>query len=169
MTWAAAPWADLPWAGLPAAGTTITTVVGNATAAGQQAGISVNITVAANTGNATADGLQATITQADELPLIVGGFWEEQWRRIRERERKRQESPQALIERVEEQIAEVAQVLEVPRPATVNVERVLVDLQLRAQQLELAADRVRVVQRLIAEAQALQAEIEEEEDLLMLL
>ncbi|MEN9905521.1 MAG: hypothetical protein RLZZ555_2086, partial [Pseudomonadota bacterium] len=38
---------------LPSGGTTIDTVVGDATAAGQQAGISVNVTVAANVGNAT--------------------------------------------------------------------------------------------------------------------
>lgn len=170
--------------------TTIAAGVGNAVADGLQADVNVTQLIAANVGNAVADGLQAsivanesifagvgnavaqgkpaTITESTE-GLLPGGFWDDQWKRIRDRERKRQDPPQAVLEAVEEQIEAVAEALEVPTQRTPDLAPMLERLQRQAAQLQLATERAMVVQRLIAEAQALQAEIEEEEDLLMVL
>lgn len=190
--WSDVPWASLPWGGLQVTSTptTISANVGNATADGLQADVTVTQLINATVGNAVADGLlasivanesifagvgnavaqgnPATITESTE-GLLPGGFWDDQWKRIRDRERKRQDPPQAVLEAVEEQIEAVAEALEVPTQRTPDLAPMLERLQRQAAQLQLATERAMVVQRLIAEAQALQAEIEEEEDLLMVL
>lgn len=168
--WSDVPWASLPWGGLQVTSTptTISATVGNATADGLQASIVANESIFAGVGNAVAQGKPATITESTE-GLLPGGFWDDQWKRIRDRERKREDPPQAVLEAVEEQIEAVAEALEVPTQRTPDLAPMLDRLQRQAAQLQLATERAMVVQRLIAEAQALQAEIDEEEDLLMLL
>lgn len=109
----------------------------------------------------TLDDITASISQQGPQAFVdIDGFWERQWKKAADQAKRKEtiEELEEQLEEIEEQIAEVKAAPIPKRPVRVQ-----------SAQIPPFEAQIKLIEKLIAQADRIRAEIEEEEDILLLL